>query len=774
MFLVLQAISVFSQNPKLWGIDQWHYFSGATAVILFAAGVLPVFPAFRAAVVRLVDGAGSTEIANRIKIHTTTFNLLLLAAAAVLFWIFRQATHFLGDGYLWINHVEMGNLYRYWELITSCWLYRRISVFINFIWPLSTVNTQSVSVIISMVSGLVFLFFAYKTAHALSEKTWERRFLLLAVLSTGTVILFFGYVEAYPPAAAGVMAYLYYGLQCVRRRKGVKVVTLVFLLAILLHPSLAALLPSLLLLFWMRSGRALGRRKYYITLSVLVAAGFVFLWIAQKTRLFSGYFHESFLPFITSSQRNRVPYHLFSPGNVFDLLNELLLICPICIFAVAAFMRSAKKKDKFKGGILQFLGTVVIFYVLEFFVANKLIGASRDWDIFSPMALPLALFTSIILLERFRDRRGDLAVIAFFILALHTVPWIGINASWEMSLNRFADLVKNESWSGYARGYAFDELGTYYMDEGNVSRALEYSVAATETDPGNVRYLYNAATIFMKDNKYPEAVQFYEKAIHKKPDYLQARSNLGTLYLDMGDLKAAEREFREVIRIDSTFVPGYSKLASVYKRQSRYGVAEALYIKSIKMATDDPANYVNLAVMYMETGETEKAKSSLERSMEVDEEFAVSHRLLGKIYLGEGDLRRAAEQYDKYIELEPRDLEARFDLAVTLDGLKRLDEALYHLLYILERKGNDIRVMNNIGVIYSRQGKFEEAVRIFKRALRWDPEQPVIHVNLARAYYRLGEYEFSWNHVIETERLNAVVPASLLSNLSKAMKRPGR
>jgi Flp pilus assembly protein TadD len=82
-------------------------------------------------------------------------------------------------------------------------------------------------------------------------------------------------------------------------------------------------------------------------------------------------------------------------------------------------------------------------------------------------------------------------------------------------------------------------------------------------------------------------------------------------------------------------------------------------------------------------------------------------------------------------------------------------------------------VLNNMGVIYSRRGEFDRAVRVFEEALGVDPNQSGVLVNVARVYYRLGDYPTAWSYVMRAERLGGAVPGRLRADLERVMTRPG-
>jgi Flp pilus assembly protein TadD len=46
---------------------------------------------------------------------------------------------------------------------------------------------------------------------------------------------------------------------------------------------------------------------------------------------------------------------------------------------------------------------------------------------------------------------------------------------------------------------------------------------------------------------------------------------------------------------------------------------------------------------------------------------------------------------------------------------------------------------NNLGIIYATQGKFDEAVALFKKAIQLTPKNPKYHRNMALAYLQQGK-----------------------------------
>jgi tetratricopeptide (TPR) repeat protein len=770
LFIILHLLPLISGSSDLWGIDQWRYLPGPVVTALVLLGLLYIFPPFRSGLIEIAERIGSSRVARRLKESPPAGYFLALAAAVLLFWSLRQATHFLGDGNLWLKTIEADRQCRSWDLIVSCSIYKTVS---RGIITLLGVEARTAAGLIGIASGLLFLVFAWKTVRQLSERVEEQLFLLIALLSTGSIMLFFGYIEAYPPAAAGLMIYLYCASRALSGRGGVHAAAIACAAAVILHPSMIALLPSLALLYISMRGKRPSTEQYITAVSMTVLAGLAALWVLRRWGLFDGFFHEGFLPFLDIGRGNRISYPILSWSTVVDLLNELLLVCPVLLFAALLLPRRKGNGNRHPDRKVLFFGTVSLCFVLIFVVGNKLLGVSRDWDIFAPMAFPLALFTATALLDRYRHRSRDLAVLASFVLVLHTAPWVAINASTGTSLQRVADLARNTRWSDFARGYAYDALATYYHYDHDVPRALRYSIEAVEADPGNVRYLYNAATRYMTAGRQVEAVRMYENVVRRKPDYLDARINLGTIYMNMGMTGEALNEFLEAVRIDPTSVAACCKLADAYSRNGRSDEAIELYARAIELDSKNPEIYMNLAILRMNAGQRDRAARLFERAIDADPLYAPAYYNRGKIYAQEGDDERALEFYERYISLEPSSLDARFEVAVILDRAGRLEEALEHLRHIINERPADVGVMNNIGVIHSKNNEFDMAVRVFEEALEIDPDHPAVLLNAARAYYRLGDYSRAWEYAVGAERSGAAVPQEFLSDLRRLVIEPG-
>jgi len=764
LFAAIHLIPVLTGGSGPWGLDQLLYFSKTTAFVLAVFAASLAVPKMQSALGNIADAVGRRSGRPWHAAARAGSAISALTVSVLLLWRFRNATHFLGDGYLWAGHLLKTRVFN--EPVSS-WLYRGIYQLLNGPHLPLRASPVEASAITSVICAVPFLVFAYKTAALTAGKHRDSVFVMLALLSNGMMMLFFGYVETYPVIAVGVMTFVYFGIKYIKGLSGPAPAVAALLITVLLHFSAIALLPGCAVLFWTGKRGALRWKRYFLMISICVIGGLAVLWILQGTMAFSGFFHDKFLPLFAGTHRNRVAYPLFSLETIFDLFNEIVLVCPIFLFIVPGLLRRRGERDETTEKILMFLATTAIFYVLEFLVFNENIGVSRDWDLFSPLAVPLALMTALILIERFPGSRGPLPATVLAVIIVHTAPWILLNADRERSELRFVNLVEAGYWSDHARGYGYSTLGTYYSRHGKTEHAIRFTEAASNADRGNVKLKYNLASLYDDLKDYPKAIELYTRVIGMDPDHLAARNNLGVVYMSTGDLGRALEEFSEITARDSSYVAAYKNLAYIYLVTGRMDECLGLFETARDLDPGLREYYRQMGTGLLRSGETRQAREFFERLSEVGGNDAGLHLILARIYLSEGDDESALSNLEAGIALSPGNPDIGLEYGLSLFRLGRRGEAVDHLTAMIDRGIEDGAVMRNAAVMLCQEREFERAKGILERAVELYPADTELRIILARCCLMLNDTAGSSMHVREAQRLGADIPHDLREALKK-------
>jgi len=277
--------------------------------------------------------------------------------------------------------------------------------------------------------------------------------------SLGLLQLFFGYVENYSFAAAGVLAYLWLGMGALRGDQPLWLAALILAITNATHPSTVVLAPSLLYCGWRVARRSTNTSApswrsttMQIALPMVCVAGGTILLMEMGGHGIAalltsdrpgGSDARPFVPLFATSTRWE-HYTLFSWLHLRDFLNQQLLVAPVVLpsfLLLGPFWLHGRRTRQRSCNPLHtrystrnFLFIATVSYLLFTWVWNPDYGGQRDWDLFSLAALPTTLLLIALLPCVLPCRRYLLAGARPLILvqAFHTTIWIYQNTlPWE-------------------------------------------------------------------------------------------------------------------------------------------------------------------------------------------------------------------------------------------------------------------------------------------------------------------------------------------------------
>ncbi len=272
--------------------------------------------------------------------------------------------------------------------------------------------------------------------------------------SLGLIQLFFGYVENYSFAAAGVLAYLWLGLGVLDGKRPLWLAAGVLAVTNATHPSTVILAPSLLYLGWRLWRHGVPTQEpnrlspwsagWQIGGPMALVAGATVLMMESGGHGVVALFTSDrpgggdarwFVP-LWETQTRWEQYTMFSWPHLRDVLNEQLLVGPVVLPAllILAATRRQLTIDHDQLSIVNFLRIATVFYLLFIFVWNPDYGGQRDWDLFSLALLPPTLLLVIRLPQALGRGNALLGGVAPLILvqAMHTAAWVYQNTRpWE-------------------------------------------------------------------------------------------------------------------------------------------------------------------------------------------------------------------------------------------------------------------------------------------------------------------------------------------------------
>jgi len=272
-----------------------------------------------------------------------------------------------------------------------------------------------------------------------------------------------------------------------------------------------------------------------------------------------------------------------------------------------------------------------------------------------------------------------------------------------------------EAYNLYLKGIYWRRMLT--VDR--VSKSIEYFQRAIERDPG-----FSLAYAAMG---YAYQVLYFYSPTPTRDYYLKAKENaLKALEIDNSlaagheaygvvvgylefDWKRSEEEFRRALQLNPGYAWAHFHLANIYLFQRRY--SDALK-ESEKANRYDPMNVTFKRIhglILFRSGRLDEAEEIFVRTIEIDPFLPALHSLLGLLYLKQ-------EKYEEALAFIKKDTFAR--------GVLDLQ----------------------IGTVYARMGKREEALQILNDSLQRSKSEFISPYYMAVLHFALGEIDegFEW------------------------------
>jgi len=695
-----------------WGIFLYSFLPPAFLALALITGISIIIPAisghFLNSLERLVAGL---PWAGRSKIRA----VFIGAAFSLICIVFSSRTHFLGDGQILLRSLEAGSRF-YPSNLVDFYFHSVLTSLIG--------SAEASYLVISSVAGGLFAVISYYLVRLLVNGGGARLLGLGWLLSAGTIIQFFGYVENYAILILCLQAYLLFSIKFLDNLSSSPFPPVFFAsLCCCLHPTGVTVLASMIYLLFIRwrETKALGpsvfRKAALSSIGAFVAGpAVIFIYFSMLDFNFNRIFTlaasrgNTFLP-LWPAQGGEFGNWLFAASHIKDLLNLILLVFPAMLFLPFVFGSTdgPGKTDRAKK-IYYLLLACGAYTAFLFFMDYKL-ALYRDWDLFSIPATLYAVLMLVLMVENkvLKSPARLLRLTTVNFLAL--LPFIISNASENIALERFEVLSNNDKLHPrqLERAHNFEELAVYYREAQQSDRAIEYYRKAVEIYP-NYRYYASLGYLLYQDSNLKGAVDAYRKAYELKPDYAPVLFHLGKACIDL------------------------------YQ-----GTEAVCYLEKYAERESNPRLFYLQGLAYRQAGKLDSALKSFEKALQSQSVDSSQVKVeMAKTLLRQGDNSKALEILQDVLGRNPGYTSGVYVFANLCfkRGLTREAESLYRKL--MEELGADWRSRAGSGCVESVKGNKTEAENYFSRAIDSLPRNKLEpHFELAEMLEEQGFYNLA-------------------------------
>lgn len=263
-----------------------------------------------------------------------------------------------------------------------------------------------------------------------------------------------------------------------------------------------------------------------------------------------------------------------------------------------------------------------------------------------------------------------------------------------------------------------------YLIKPFIARALEDKIQTIfnnrETPPPFERQMKSGLS-FLESGAYDKAVGAFSEALRIRPDSARARFEIGEAYAKKGDFNQAERWNKEALSVNPQYLRAYEGLSKVYEKQGKTGDAIKLMEKASEISPNNPRRHLEMGKLFLKAGDTEKGERALQLAMKNAEHNADIHTEVGEVYLASGDETKAAAAFSNSININ-ESVHVYNRLGIALRKKFQYEEAFKVYLKAIKMEPENEVLFFNMGRLRMEQEMYGEAAEYFKKALAIDPE----------------------------------------------------
>lgn len=288
-------------------------------------------------------------------------------------------------------------------------------------------------------------------------------------------------------------------------------------------------------------------------------------------------------------------------------------------------------------------------------------------------------------------------------------------------------------------------LGEFYIKQGKLTVAIPYLEKAQQLNPTDYPNSYDLALAYFQIEKFSQARALIQ-GILKWKETAELHSLLGDVEEKAGNPVAAAEEFQRAARMDES-EQNLLDLGNSLIKINAFDAAVQIFSYGLRKYPGSAKLRVGMGIARYSRGEYSDAVKLLCEAADLDPADSRPYLFLGEMYGVSVEMaNEITKRMAQFVKYHPENAKAHYYYAVNLwrghrNGGQPVDFDLIEksLERAVALDPTLAEAHFELGVLYSEQQRYSEAINALRRAVSLQPDHLKAHYRLAQLYQRTGQ-----------------------------------
>jgi tetratricopeptide (TPR) repeat protein len=273
-------------------------------------------------------------------------------------------------------------------------------------------------------------------------------------------------------------------------------------------------------------------------------------------------------------------------------------------------------------------------------------------------------------------------------------------------------------------------LGSIAAQKGQVDQAIGHYQKSLALNKGYIPARMALAQIYLRTNKLADSRQELQTVLESAPGNSAARLLKTSVDIASKNYVEAEQELLSLEKEHPDDPLIQRQLGVYYQTRGKNAEAEKSLARASELSSGAEADFAALIGFYLKTKQTDKATQKIDSVPDANKK-AFHYEEMGMVASVAGKPQEAMKDYLKALEKDPQRRISAQLLYGEYVRAKRYDEARKMLDDTIQQNPSNSAAIAERGNLSLMQGKTDDAIKDFEKAVQLNPNQDIAANNLA-------------------------------------------